>query len=106
MVNTLECIFRFLSYDEEMSIQSIDGMSIKDFFEATGGLDALQGLFQHNNFQVYSMASELHDTFFRNEVDEKQIEELFESDYKRGIKNIYDDQKHENENREKDEGHN
>lgn len=46
--NALEAVYKYLKYDEEAGLTG--EASIKEYFEASGGYDALHNLSSHPNF--------------------------------------------------------
>jgi hypothetical protein len=43
LINTLEALEVFFKYDRAMALEA-EGSSIRDYFEATGGIEALSSL--------------------------------------------------------------
>lgn len=89
ILEVLQSIGRFLRLERQLQLSEKYG-SIRDFFEAEGGVDALQDLCSTENFTIFSLATEILDKFF-NADQEAIIEYLFESDFRQNSQNIYDD---------------
>lgn len=100
LMNVLESIHKFLRYDREVGLEG--EASIKDFFEAQGGLDALNKLSDHSNFQVYAAVSDILDQFYRDDFNNDEIDYFFSQKYQSNT-NIYDDTKHERSDDECDQ---
>eukprot|EP00347_Sterkiella_histriomuscorum_P017017 403350973 len=86
--NNLEAIGRYLEYDRNAGLQG--EASIRDFFEASGGLDSLYKYFDCQIFELYSLAQDLNERYFTN--NDILQDDIFSQQYQNNI-NIYDDQR-------------
>lgn len=61
--NTMEAISIFFSHDSALAL-SDESSSIRDYFEATGGIEALSHCQMHPNANIQTQATELLQIFF------------------------------------------
>ena len=67
LLSSLEALYRFLKYDRNFAPSNEDS-SIFVYFESSGGYEALNKLQMNSRFEVYSLATDILDTFFGEKI--------------------------------------
>lgn len=69
ILNVFESLHRFFYYEKNSGIQPGEA-SMKTFFEANGGFDALNYLSNSSNFEIYSGCKQIMEDYFNDNNDE------------------------------------
>ena len=76
----MEAVATFFQYDSALALTE-ESSSIRDYFEATGGIEALSQCQMHPNANIQEQATELLKVFFDGAEDTGHLENVFSQQY-------------------------